>query len=152
MLCIPDVSVVFTDVVSSTRLYQELGDRVASGLISQHLRDVSTTIHDGGGLVIKYTGDGLVALFEDPLDALDAVWSTLLYTELPIRSSIHRGSALCRHDEFYGMSIHVAARLIEHAEPGECVSSLLIDRRREQLTIRGVQEPLLVSRFTACRI
>ena len=58
-----NLAVLFVDVCDSTRLYHELGDRVAHGRTAQCLSLVSELTHANGGQVVKTAGDGAMATF-----------------------------------------------------------------------------------------
>jgi adenylate cyclase len=65
-------TVVFADLVSSTSLYESLGDTAASRFVSQLITDLSKTFESHGGRVVKLLGDGLFVLFASETDALAA--------------------------------------------------------------------------------
>src|SRR6516225_8626274 len=64
------VTVLFADITASTTLYVQRGDAIAFALASECLDQVDAAIAAGGGRVVKRLGDGILALFENPSQAL----------------------------------------------------------------------------------
>jgi class 3 adenylate cyclase len=123
---------LFTDIVDSTRLLETLGDERYSKLLSQHDKLIRTKIVESGGDVIKQTGDGFFASFDDPGAAIDAAVAIqrALQSEVfapEVRIGAHAGTAFktgASFSDYGGQSVHVAARIGAAAGAGEVLVSL----------------------------
>lgn len=120
------VTVLFTDLVDSTRRSAAEGDRRWSRLIAEHnaiARDV-VTAHDGE--VIKSTGDGVLAVFPSAASAIDAARSLRGPLEdrgLAVRAGIHAGEVERIDNDITGIAVTIAARVMALAGPGEVLVS-----------------------------
>jgi class 3 adenylate cyclase len=114
-------TVVFTDVVDSTRQAVEIGDLEWHRLLDAHDRVTREIVSEHGGSVIKSTGDGALILFKMPEAALAAVrglQATLSTVDLTIRAGVHLGEVIFRGDDIGGATVHAAARVAALASPG----------------------------------
>jgi class 3 adenylate cyclase len=119
-------AVLFTDLVESTRRAADLGDAQWRDLLDIHDRTVEQCIRHHGGRVVKYTGDGVLALMPSATSALEAVASMrehLATQGLRIRAGIHVGDVDMRGDDVSGLAVHVAARIMSHADADETLVS-----------------------------
>ncbi|MDX1659288.1 MAG: adenylate/guanylate cyclase domain-containing protein [Nitriliruptorales bacterium] len=119
-------TVLFTDVVGSTQLASELGDQRWLGLLAQHEDSIHETVTAYGGEVVKTLGDGSLALFERPGLAISCavkLHETLGDLGLQIRAGVHAGECELLDGDVGGIAVHIAARLLEHADAGETVAS-----------------------------
>jgi len=122
---------LFTDIVDSTRLLETLGDERWRKLLAEHDKLVRARIVESGGVVIKQTGDGFFASFEEPRAAVDAAVAIqrTLRSELfapDVRIGAHAGSAFktgASFNDYGGQSVHVAARIGAAAAGGEVLVS-----------------------------
>jgi len=122
---------VFTDIVDSTRLLETLGDERWKKLLAQHDSLVRAHIVASGGDVIKQTGDGFFASFDDPGAAIDAAVAIqrALQAEVfapEVRIGAHAGTAFktgASFADYGGQSVHVAARIGAAAGAGEVLVS-----------------------------
>jgi class 3 adenylate cyclase len=148
-------TVMFTDVVSSTVRAGELGDSQWADLLSSHDRVLRTNLLRYGGRVVKFLGDGVLALFDDPESALQcatAVTSAVRHLGLEIRVGVHSGVVEIRGDDVAGMTVHIAARVMAAASASEVlvtrtVRDLLLGTGpplapRGPHELKGVPEPL----------
>jgi class 3 adenylate cyclase len=115
-------TVLFTDIVGSTTLATELGDDAWRRRLDEHDTITGRAVERHGGRVVKSTGDGVLALFDLPSQALGCV--ALLNSQLPkagleIRAGIHTAEVEMRDDDVAGIAVNVAARVESHAGPGE---------------------------------
>ncbi len=125
-------TVLFTDIVDSTVHAVALGDRQWRAVLEQHDALARRVVADHRGVVVKQTGDGLLATFDGPGRAVraaqgmrDAVAATL---GLQVRAGVHTGEIERRPDDVAGIAVHIAARLAATAGPGEVqVSSTVKD-------------------------
>jgi len=119
-------TVLFTDLVGSTDLASRMGDRHWKELLDAHDRAVRQVINDGGGRIIKSTGDGVLATFDGPGRAISCaadVRSALGDLGLQIYAGLHTGEIELRGDDIGGVAVHLASRLMTVAKPGEIICS-----------------------------
>jgi class 3 adenylate cyclase len=122
---------LFTDIVGSTQLLEELGDDEWKKLLARHDALVRSGIVDNGGSVIKQTGDGFFARFDDAKSAIDAakaIQKSLRDAELAteVRIGAHTGGAFrtgAGYTDYGGQSVHIAARIGAAAGAGEILVS-----------------------------
>jgi len=152
---------LFTDIVDSTKLLETLGDDKWKRLLARHDELVRECISAAGGEVVKQTGDGFFASFENPKAAIDAAVAIqrALGAEIvapDVRIGAHSGGAFrtaADSSDYGGQGVHVASRIGSAATAGEIlVSADTLDglgtsfRTREQRseTLKGVAEPVEV--------
>jgi class 3 adenylate cyclase len=143
---------LFTDIVDSTRLLETLGDERWRKLLAQHDGLVRAQIVESGGDVIKQTGDGFFASFDDPGAAIDAAVAIqrALQAEVfapDVRIGAHAGTAFktgTSFSDYGGQSVHVAARIGAAAGAGE----VLVTRE----TIDGIETSFRLSKPRAASL
>jgi class 3 adenylate cyclase len=140
-------AILFTDIVGSTERAAALGDRRWRSLLESHDAIGRTVIDQHGGRLVKLTGDGMLATFDGPGRAIRcalAVRDALGLLGISIRAGLHTGEVELRGDDIGGIAVHVAARVLEHAMPGELLVSeaipLLVAGSDIQFEDRGEQE------------
>jgi class 3 adenylate cyclase len=126
-------TVMFTDIVSSTEMAARYGDDAAIAMLRTHDAIVRGALKDNNGREVKHTGDGIMAAFMSPACAVRAacqMQSELrAHTDggsgLPvvIRIGISAGEPVEDHDDLFGCSVQLAARLCAKAEPGQILVS-----------------------------
>jgi class 3 adenylate cyclase len=119
-------AVLFTDLVDSTRRAVDVGDAHWRELLDIHDRTVQRYVRRHGGRVVKYTGDGVLALMPSATAALEAAQSIcdhLAERELGVRVGIHVGDVDTRGDDVSGLAVNIAARIMSHADAGETLVS-----------------------------
>jgi class 3 adenylate cyclase len=119
-------TVAFTDVVGSTRLAAELGDRRWRELLETHDSVAAREVEAAHGRVVKQTGDGMLATFDGPARAIGAVGTiarSLAPLGLEIRGGVHTGEVEIRGSDVGGLAVHIGARISELAGPGEVLVS-----------------------------
>jgi len=122
---------LFTDIVDSTKLLETLGDEKWKKLLARHDQLVRERIVESGGEVIKKTGDGFFASFDNPKAAIDAAVAIqrALDAEIvapDIRIGAHTGGAFRTEADFTdygGQGVHVAARIGAAAGAAEILVS-----------------------------
>jgi class 3 adenylate cyclase len=117
---------LFTDIVDSTRRAEEIGDHQWKALLDLHddLTDEVATSY--GGRVVRSTGDGVLATFDGPgraIRAADELRERLDLIDLSIRAGIHTGEVDLRGEDVGGIAVHLAARVMAEAGPGEILVS-----------------------------
>ena len=152
---------VFTDIVDSTRLLETLGDEKWRRLLARHDALVRERIVENGGEIVKKTGDGFFASFENPKAAIDAAIAIqrALGDEIvapDVRIGAHTGEAFrtgTDASDYGGQGVHLAARIGATAGAGEILVSSetldgvstgfrLSDPRAE--TLKGFAQPVEV--------
>ena len=122
---------LFTDIVDSTKLLETLGDEKWKKLLARHDQLVRERIVESGGDVIKKTGDGFFASFDNPKAAIDAAIAIqrALDSEIvapDVRIGAHTGGAFHTDadlTDYGGQGVHVAARIGAAAAPAEILVS-----------------------------
>jgi class 3 adenylate cyclase len=122
-------TVMFTDIVDSTRHAAELGDQRWRELLERHNEIAHAEIDSFQGQFIKDTGDGLLATFDGPTRAV--LCATALAERMPqigvdIRSGLHTGECVRRHEDIGGIAVHIAARIASQATGGRCLVSTTV--------------------------
>ncbi len=118
--------VLFTDLVDSTQRASREGDRRWRDLLDVHDRVVEHHVSRHGGRVVKYTGDGVLALLPSATIALDtarAIIDELRSQGLELRAGAHVGDVDIRGDDVSGIVVNVAARIMAQAGAGEVLVS-----------------------------
>jgi class 3 adenylate cyclase/pimeloyl-ACP methyl ester carboxylesterase len=117
-------ALMFTDLVASTERAAALGDSHWKSVLDRHDRTVRAAVGGCGGTVIKTTGDGVLALLPSAAAAIRAaqrVRDALAIDNLAVRIGIHVGDIDRRGNDISGVGVHIAARAMTSADPGEIV-------------------------------
>jgi class 3 adenylate cyclase len=120
---------LFTDIVGSTRQLAELGDQAWRNKLDQHDAMVIPLVQTYHGRVIKTTGDGVLAIFDGPVRALQCALKMvkqLKAIRLNIRAGLHTGEVVLRGDDVTGIAINIAARVMDQADSGEVLMTRTI--------------------------
>ena len=116
------MTVVFTDIVDSTARAAEMGDRSWRALLEQHDTYAARAVEQHRGVVVKRTGDGLLATFDGPgrgVRAARAVQEAVRPLGIDVRAGVHTGEVERRADDVAGIGVHIGARVSSLAGPGE---------------------------------
>jgi pimeloyl-ACP methyl ester carboxylesterase/class 3 adenylate cyclase len=119
-------TVLFTDMVDSTKRAASVADRTWRGVLDCHDRVSRTTIERHRGRVVKSTGDGVLATFDGPARAVRAgitLTHELGDADIPIRAGLHTGEIELRGDDVGGIAVHIAARIAAVAKTEEVLVS-----------------------------
>jgi class 3 adenylate cyclase len=120
-------TVMFGDIVGSTKLVAELGDRRFRDLIMSFARAVNGQLQQFRGRTVKTLGDGLLATFDGPARAIGcaAAMRDIARSEfdLELRASLHTGEVEVIGSDVGGIAVHIAARILGAAGPGELLVS-----------------------------
>jgi len=117
-------TVLFTDIVDSTRRAAELGDREWRRLLDRHDQAAQAEVARWHGTLVKSTGDGILARFDAPTRALRCALALCAATRrmgIEIRAAMHTGEVEIRRDDLGGIGVHIAARALAEAGPGDVV-------------------------------
>jgi len=122
-------TVLFTDIVGSTERAVTLGDRQWRHVLDEHDALVRLQLGRFGGREVKTTGDGFLACFDAPSDAVLCALEIARSAGkmgIEIRSGVHAGECELRGDDLAGLTVHVAARIEAIAGPGEVLTSATV--------------------------
>jgi class 3 adenylate cyclase/pimeloyl-ACP methyl ester carboxylesterase len=120
------VALVMTDIVGSTERLAELRDTAWTSLLGEYHQRGAETVERFGGRRINTTGDGLLASFDSVSAALRCATALARMARdlgIETRSSVHTGDIEKLGDDIAGLSVHIAARLLDYASPGNVVVS-----------------------------
>ena len=124
-------TVLFTDIIDSTRMAAELGDARWKELLAQHDVRAKAEIADARGRYVHTTGDGLLATFDGPARAVrcaKAIAKAVQSLGIDVRAGCHTGEVELQGDDILGIAVHIGARVGALAGPGEVfVSSTVKD-------------------------
>lgn len=166
-------TVVFADLTGSTGLFESAGNVAATQIVTRSTHAIGRHLARAGGRIVKYLGDGVLALFDDPVAAVEAAacMQEVLQEQanvarggrlLGIRTGIERGPIVEHDGDCYGDAVNVAARLSDRAQPGETligesVFACLAEVQRlachslDRIVIKGKAEPMRVWRIDWAR-
>jgi class 3 adenylate cyclase len=119
-------TVLFTDIVDSTGQANRLGDRRWRELLNVHDEVARRVVQEFGGRLIKTTGDGILATFDGPGQAIRcaaALTDELRGIGVQIRAGLHTGEVELRDGDVGGIAVHIAARVMAAAQPGDILAS-----------------------------
>lgn len=119
-------TLLFTDIVDSTRRAAELGDSGWRELLERHNATAADHVERFGGRLVKLLGDGTLATFESPASAVRCgteLCGSLASLGLPVRAGVHTGECELMGEDFGGMAVHIGARIGAAAGPGEVLVS-----------------------------
>jgi len=119
-------TILFTDIVESTRQASALGDHEWRKLLDAHDQAVRETLRRYRGREVNTTGDGFIASFDGPARAIRCARAIVAATStlgIDVRSGLHTGECEVRGDDLAGIALHIAARVGALAAPGEVLVS-----------------------------
>jgi class 3 adenylate cyclase len=119
-------TVLFTDIVDSTRRAVELGDRRWREVLSKHDAIVRAALGEFRGREVKTTGDGFLATFDGPARSVrcaQTLRQAVRELEIEIRAGLHTGEIELIGNDVGGIAVHIAARILALAGPNEILAS-----------------------------
>src|SRR2546428_1764287 len=146
------VTFLFTDIEGSTRLWEQVPERMRPALV-RHDAITRAAVEGNRGALVKTTGDGVHAAFEDPLDAVGAALQLQQAlvdpretndVTLRVRCGLHAGVVNeHRNNDFYGSVVNRAARIMSAAHGGQvllshAVAALVGDRLAAGVSLRDL--------------
>jgi adenylate cyclase len=130
------VTILFTDIESSSALRQQLGDVGAQELVRVHNTIVRNALGAHAGSEIKHTGDGIMASFSSALGALECAVAiqrgvadhVAAHPEasLGVYVGLNAGEPIAEERDLFGTSVDLARRLCDQAAPGEILVSNVV--------------------------
>ena len=155
-------TVMFTDLVDSTRLAAELGDGRWRELLDAHDSACAAAVERRAGTVVKGTGDGIMATFDGPSAALDAATElrdAVNALDLGVRVGMHTGEIELRGDDIAGIGVNTAARAMSIAPDNEIWVTAIIPglvagsghsfESRGTHELKGLPEPIELHALTS---
>lgn len=122
-------AVLYTDLVDSTQHAAAMGDRRWKDVLRSHETMARSVVEQYRGRLVKMTGDGVLAIFDGPgraigcaLELREAVRTLGIET----RAGLHTGEVELLDDDIGGIGVHVAARVLGQAGPGEVLVSAAV--------------------------
>ena len=115
-------AVLFVDVVDATRLAVSLGDAAWAELLERYHELARGSVDRRGGRLMDTAGDGFFAIFDDPADAIRCALDLRARAAplgLGLRSGVHLGHCWTASGKCAGADVHIGARLVDAARPGE---------------------------------
>ena len=123
------VTILFTDLVGSTSLFDQHGDEQADALRREHFAALRRALADHGGREVKSTGDGLMVAFPSAVAAVRcAIDMQRGASGSAMRIGLDAGEPIPEGDDLYGTPVIVASRLCDSAGPGEILASEVVCR------------------------
>jgi class 3 adenylate cyclase len=119
-------TVLFSNIVGSTVLASRLGDVGWREMLDAHDRIARECVERSEGWLVKLTGDGIMATFDGPGSGIQcavALREELRGIGTEVRVGLHTGEIELRQEDIGGLTVHVAARVMAEAEPGEVMVS-----------------------------
>ncbi len=152
------LTVLFTDIVSSTALTQRLGDAAAQSLVRAHNAIVREALGAHAGSEIKHTGDGIMASFSSASGALQCAVAIQRAVEaqanehLAVHVGINAGEPLVEDNDLFGTAVQLARRVCDQAHSGEILASDVVRQLvagkgflfadRGEVALRGFEDPV----------
>ena len=119
-------TVLFTDIVDSTRRAAEIGDRDWRALLDAHDAVVRSQLARFRGREVNTSGDGFLAMFGGPQRAIRcamAIRDAVQALGIEVRAGLHTGECEVRGDDIGGIAVHIGARVSALAGPNEVLAS-----------------------------
>jgi adenylate cyclase len=149
-------AICFLDLTGYTRLTEERGDRAAAELVARLTPVVQRPAERHGGKVVKRLGDGVMLHFRSPRDAvlaaLEMIDAISAGSMPPAHVGVDTGPVVFQGGDYFGRTVNIAARIAEHAKPGQVlVSQEVVDRVGSgdvtftavgAFVLRGVSQPV----------
>jgi adenylate cyclase len=126
------VTILFTDLVSSTAIAQRLGDAAMQEVRRAHNTIVRAALGGHGGAEIKHTGDGIMASFPTASAALGCAVAIQRAVaaradpNLQVHIGLNAGEPIAEERDLFGTSVDLARRICDHAEAGQILASNVV--------------------------
>jgi class 3 adenylate cyclase len=155
-------TVLFTDIADSTTLTQALGDEAALAMLGVHDTIVRDALSASGGREVKHTGDGIMASFVSAAGAVRCAIEIQRQLDkhsqenpdrpLKVRVGAAAGEPVEQHNDLFGSTVQLAARLCAHAQPEQilvsnaiaelCIGKGLSFEDVGEATLKGFDSPV----------
>jgi class 3 adenylate cyclase len=153
------LTVLFTDLRNSTRLYREIGDATAFGRVMNHFDALKKVIADNDGALVKTIGDAVMAVFRSPANALRAMLDVQEILASPadgsmpltLKAGLHTGPciAVTLNDrlDYFGSTVNMAARLEGLSTGSDVIISDAVYGDAEVRELIGSEDNLSATQF-----
>ncbi len=155
-------TILFTDIVGSTSLTRRVGDEAAMKVLEVHDYIVRRGLDEMGGSEIKHLGDGIMASFVSAVAAVKCATQIQQQVKkhgeeneanaFQLRIGIAAGEPVEHHDDLFGCTVQLAARLCVHARPEEilvsnvvaelCEGKMLLFQNLGEVSLKGFEQPV----------
>ena len=119
-------TLLFTDIVDSTRHAERMGDAAWKALLEEHHELIRQELGAHRGRAVNTTGDGFLARFDSPAQAVRCARSirdAMKRLGLEVRAGVHTGECEVHGTDLAGIALHIAARIVSLAGPNEVLVS-----------------------------
>ena len=119
-------TVLFTDIVDSTRRAAEIGDRDWHALLDAHDAVIRSQLNRFRGREVNTSGDSFLAMFDGPQRAIRcaiAIRDAVQALGIEVRAGLHTGECEVRGDDIGGIGVHIGARVSALARPNDVLVS-----------------------------
>ncbi|MEO1023740.1 MAG: adenylate/guanylate cyclase domain-containing protein [Bacteroidota bacterium] len=151
------LTVLFTDLMNSTELYQTEGDETAIGHVMSHFKIIQQIVAEERGGIVKTIGDSVMAVFPEPVSSLKALKriqqifsnSSAFGDSFKLKAGIHFGNCtvvnLNNRIDYFGTTVNIASRLVDLAKEKEVIVSEAVFRHPDvQLFISKNRDTLFL--------
>lgn len=153
-------TILFTDIVDSTSMTQLLGDEAAMEFLQVHDKIVRDALNAVGGREIKHTGDGIMASFFSAAGAVkcatqiqrDIAGQSKEGKPIQLRIGVAAGEPVEHHNDLFGCTVQLAARLCSQAQPEQilvsnavaelCAGKTLSFQEVGEVSLKGFDTPI----------
>ncbi|MHC4841040.1 MAG: adenylate/guanylate cyclase domain-containing protein [Planctomycetota bacterium] len=151
-LAVEDATILFTDLVGSTAMYDRLGDAKAFSLVWSHFDILHEIVGKHGGAIVKTIGDAIMAIFASPTHALTAATELHELVDKYVKDQGHEGCQLkvgLHHGpciavtmneklDYFGTTVNLAARVQALSKGGDIlVTKTLADDEDDAAVLRN---------------
>src|SRR5579884_646379 len=131
----PFVTILFTDLVGSSALFDRHGDEAGDTVRREHFAALRRAVAEHGGREVKSTGDGLMVAFASAVAAVRCAADMQRATTgtmqgQALRVGLDAGEPFPEEGDLYGTSVIVASRLCDLADSGQILASDVVPDRR----------------------
>ncbi len=133
------ITVLFTDIVDSTKMAAQVGDEAWRSLLKHHNEIVRNQLEHFRGTEVDQIGDGFMASFDGPARAIrcaTAICQAMPDIGIQVRTGVHSGECEVIGDNLGGIAVHIGARIGAIARPGEVLVSSTV---RDAVTGSDIQ-------------
>lgn len=129
-------TILFTDIVGSTEMTSRHGDDAAIAMLGVHDRIVRSSVGAHSGREVKHTGDGIMAAFNSAANAVKSACRVIGHLNdhnsggpdfpVEVRIGISAGEPVEQHEDLFGSTVQLAARLCAQAQPMQVLVSQVV--------------------------
>jgi len=157
-------TIVFADIVDSTRLYETAGDDVAKQRITDLENEIAKVVQHSGGHLVEIIGDEVMSRFDKVVDAVSCACRIQEHVEaytirkgnpMSVRIGLHYGPAIFENGRMFGDSVNVAARMAAIAKGRQIITTEQVvealseeqkplARLFDRVRVKGKQEKMVI--------